>query len=283
MKIALLGDSRFIGVSAADAAVRSGHDVTMFHSGKYPTALRGADYRAANLGDAISLREHFQQGGFDALIDTFAMTRQNAEVASRAAAGVIPRVVVLSSQDVYAQFGHILGHAIESIEATVTERSPLTIPYPYRGIAKHAGGEDYDKKLVEEVYRQADVASIAILRLPAVYGHRDTKRRFGWIVDRLDRGQRTLPLRAGGQWRWTHGFINDISAAIVAAAEGDAPGCTLMNLGDRETPTMREWAEHIARRMQVDICWSEAQDLPQELSYLGVMPCDFVADSQLSW
>ncbi len=284
MKIAFLGDSRFIGVSAAEAAVRAGHQVTVLHSGKYPPPEIDADYRVAALGDPVALRAVLSALDADVVIDSFAMTRLGAERACSAAAGVVGRVIVLSSQDVYAQFGHLLGHPVPRIEASVHESAALTVPFPFRGVGAHAGGKDYDKKLVEDVYTAAagEFDSVRVLRLPAVYGHRDTKRRFAWIVDRFDSGETKVP-RQGGTWRWTHGYVCDMAAFIIAAAEDSQAGLAIYNLGDRETPSMSEWVERIAARMQIEMHWQEVAGLPEDLHYLGPMACDFVANSERAW
>lgn len=283
MKIALLGDSRFLGVAVAEAAMAAGHEVRIFHSGKYEPILDGAHYEVAPRSEPDTLRRCLREFGPEVVIDTFAMTSQGAQDAIAAIAGLATRVVVLSSQDVYAQFGHLLGHTADRIDDEVSENSPLTVPFPFRGIASHAGGPDYDKKDVERAYFAADSSfdSLSILRLPAVYGRRDTKRRFGFIVDHFDGGGREIPRKAGAMWRWTHGHIETMTQAILAVCERTAS--TVLNLGDSETPTMGEWVEGIAERMQIDFEWRDADELPRGFSYLGTMPCDFVADTRKAW
>ncbi len=282
MKIAFLGDSRFIGRATAERAVERSLAVTVIHTGKYPGAVRGADHVVASRADSTALQAVLEQVAPDALIDTFAMTREDALRSIESARGRVPRLVLLSSQDVYAQFGRLLGHSFENTEDVVSETSPLTVPYPFRGIHEHKGGENYDKKDVEATFREAAgyFDAITTLRLPATYGSYDKTRRFGWIVDPIDSGLRKLPHIGGASWRWTHGHVTDVADAILLAATHPSKGYDVFNVGEPETPTVRERVELIAKRMGVDIQWAETLELSDEQSFLGPKPNDFVVSTQ---
>lgn len=283
MRVAFLGNLRFIGRAAAEHAVQAGHQVTILHTGKYPPQVDGAEHVVADRNDPSALRTTIQRARPDVIVDTFAMTRADGERAVEAFAGIGARVVVLSSQDVYAQFGRLLGHAFEDVEDLVSERSPVTVPYPFRGKHDHVGGESYDKKDVERVYRNASANfdSVTILRLPATYGTYDKTRRFAWIVDRLDSGVLEVPHVDNASWRWTHGHVGDIAEAILLAAKVATSGLQVFNVGEDPTPTMHERVELIARRMNASIRWEKVDELPEDLSFLGRMSNDFVADTAL--
>jgi nucleoside-diphosphate-sugar epimerase len=282
VKIAFIGGTLFIGHAAATAAIVRGHQVSVLHRGRHPCEVEGARSIPADRADPHDLIRALRKAAPDVVVDTRALTRPDAEVTALALSILGLPGVVLSSQDVYAQFGRLNGHPAPEPEPLVVEDAPLTIPFPFRGIAEHEGGEDYDKKEVERVLAEAvtrDVPAVVVLRLPAVYGPRDPKRRFGALVDALDRGERELPHQGGARFRWTHGEVRDVAHAIVLAAEQRRSGFRVYNVGETETPTMRQRAEAIAREMEAKIEWVERGELPPGFSELGTFPNDFVADT----
>ena len=280
MRIAIVGGTLFIGHATAARAVQRGHAVTVIHRGVHPAEVDGVVSIAADRGDPVALAEALRAASPDVVIDTRAMTRADADTMLAAVDGVCDDLVVLSSQDVYAQFGRLNGLDAPDPEPLVTEDSPLTVPYPFRGIAAHAGGEMYDKKDVEAALRSGigSLRGATALRLPAVYGPRDPTRRFGAIVDALDAGASTLP-RQGGAFRWTHGHVHNVAHAIVLAAEARLEGFQAFNVGEARTPTMAERAEAVARALGRTFSWDEPEELPDAFGLLGTMPNDFVSDS----
>lgn len=277
MRIAFVGGTGFIGHAAAGAAVRRGHSVFVIHRGVHPAEAEGVADVIADRDDVGALAAALRTCAPDAVVDTRAMTRTDAETTLSALGGVASRRVVLSSQDVYAQFGRLNGLDAPDPEPVVTEQSPLTVPYPFRGIAQHAGGEMYDKKEVEAAFREAGDA--VVLRLPAVYGPRDPQRRFAVVVDALDRGRTRFPTRGGGTFRWTHAHVDDVARAIVLAAEAEPAGFQVFNVGERQTPTMRARADRIAAHMGHPIEWVETDAVEDAWGLFGPMPNDVVVDS----
>lgn len=281
MKISFIGGTVFIGHAAAQAAVERGHQVTVIHRGKHPAEIVGAESLLADRSQADALRAALHSSAPEAIVDTLAMTAQDARTMIDASRELDVPVMVLSSHDVYAQFGRLNGHDGPEPEPLVTEDSPLTVPYPFRGIAEHAGGDAYDKKDVEtELRESSDLRAAVVLRLPATYGLRDPQRRFGAIVDALDRGVRDLPMRGGGMFRWTHGHVANVAHAIVLSCEARLSGFHLFNVGESETPTMRERADLIASTMGTAIKWIDSdEELQDDWAVFGQMPNDVVVDS----
>lgn len=283
MKLAILGGTRFIGHAAAAHAAARGHDVFVLHRGKHPSELSAVQPIAVDRADPSALCETLARLGADVLIDTRAMTRLDAEVTALAIKVLTLPAVVLSSLDVYAQFGRLNGLPAPEPEALVTEDSPLTIPFPFRGVGGHDAGPDYDKKEVESVIREAvseGAPGATILRLPAVYGARDYRRRFGGIVDAFDRGETTLPCAGGARFRLAHAHVRDVAHAMVLAAERRPEGLQVFNVAEAIVPPMRERAEAFARVMGARFTWVETgAPLPPELATLGILPNDFVTDT----
>ncbi len=284
MKISFLGGTRFIGRAAAALAEARGHDVSVLHRGKHPSTLAGVRPISVDRNDPSALCETLLALRPDVLVDTRAMTEVDAEVLALSSKVLGLPLVVLSSTDVYAQFGRLNGLSAPEPEEVVTEESPLTIPFPFRDLARHPGGPDYDKKLVEAKLRGAveeGAKGVTVLRLPAVYGPHDYNRRFGAVVDALDSGARTLPCQGGAPLRLTHAHVTDVAHAIVLASEAIPSGYTVYNVAEEHIPTMAERAEALARFMNVSFEWGEAkEDLPPEFFLHGNLPNNFVASSR---
>lgn len=282
MRIALLGGTRFIGHAAALHAASRGHDVSVLHRGAHPSEIAAVRPIAVDRADPSALCETLARLSPDVLVDTRAMTRIDAEVTALALKVLSLPAVVLSSIDVYAQFGRVNGLPAPPPEARLTEDSPLTIPFPFRDLGPHDGGPDYDKKDVEAVVRAATeegAPGVTVLRLPAVYGPRDYRRRFGEIVDALDRGETEMPCSGGAPWRWAHVHVTDAARAIVLAAEQRPSGFDVFHVAEAVTPSMRERAEAIADAMGERITWRETADLPPSRAAYGPMPNDLVLDT----
>lgn len=281
MRITFVGGTAFIGHAAACDAVGRGHDVTCIHRGLHKNEVDGTTSIIAGRADPDALSAAIRKSAPDVVVDTHALTRVDAETGVRAVRDLDVPLVVLSSQDVYAQFGKLLGHPAPDPEDIVTEESPLTVPYPFRGKREHSGGDAYDKKDVELVYRHAELPGTIVLRLPATYGPRDPQRRFGWLLDAIDAGTTEFLHKGGGTWRWTHSDVRDAGRAIVLAAEARAEGFRIYNLGEEDPPTMREWTDCIAGGAGVSLLWREAEsELPEQFDYLGASRHDFVVSSE---
>lgn len=267
MRIAVIGGTRFIGHAAVVCAIERGHDVVVLHRGVHPNETAAHELLVAR-GDVGAIRAALDAARPDAVLDTRAMTRADADGTVESVRGLDATLVVLSSQDVYAAFQRLNGIAPPTPlgDGPIDEDAPLTIPFPFRSIAEHEAGPDYDKKEVEAVVARSvedgRVPRAVLLRLPAVIGPRDPRRRFGAIVDALDRGERTQRCRGGASLRWTHADVRDVARAIVLACERTHPGARIYNVGEPTTPTMRERVDPIAMAMGTSVDWVEDDAAP---------------------
>jgi nucleoside-diphosphate-sugar epimerase len=103
--------------------------------------------------------------------------------------------------------------------------------YPYRDPTKPPSdiANVYDKILVERVALCERDLPGTVLRLPKVYGpgdNADLATVYGF--------------RNHPQWRWTHGYVENVAAAIVLAALHPAAAGRMYNVGEEHTPTMAE-------------------------------------------
>jgi nucleoside-diphosphate-sugar epimerase len=226
MKVALVGGSGFIGTPTARRLVDGGHQVDVLGR------ARGTPRFAPDVVVHFML---LNEAGANDAIAQFPRGR----------------LVVLSSGDVYRAYGQLLGH--EPLDDAplplLDEDAPLrTQLYPYGRRADGPWGPlvDYDKILVERVVRAAR-PSATILRLPKVYGAAARDRPFARWIEWM-RAHDEIPVGARqGRWRWTHGYVEDVAAAIALAATDARAAGRVYNVGEAETPTQRQRLLDIVR------------------------------------
>src|SRR5271165_2073987 len=111
-----------------------------------------------------------------------------------------------------------------------------TVLYPYRDPAKPADdlANVYEKILVERVALGDPELPATVLRLPKVYGPGDNAE-LATVY-----GFRNHP-----QWRWTHGYVENVARAIVLAALSPAAAGRIYNVGEAYTPTIAERLEKL--------------------------------------
>lgn len=215
MRVVVIGGTGFIS-SRIVARLRD-HELTLFHRGA------SCDDASHVHDDRANLVRHALRA--DVVIDTIAMTQRDAE--TLAAADIAPRVVVLSSGDVYRQYD-----LLRRVATGPSDPLPLREDAPLRETLFPYGGE-YEKILVERALPGA-----TILRLPAVYGPGDPQRRFdAW------RQPHVVMQEDYSRWRWTRGHVENVADAIVLAALDDRAAGRIYNVGEPDTLTEREWAE----------------------------------------
>ena len=174
-------------------------------------------------------------------------------------AGRTARIVVLSSGDVYRAYGRFVGTEPGPIEPTpLTENAPLRDRlFPYRRSATSADELNYwyDKILVERAVQGRGDLPATILRLPKVYGpeeNADLATVYGY--------------RRQPHWRWTHGNVENVAAAIALAVVDPRAANNVFNLGEAHTPTMAERLSRLPGR-QVIVADETAKNFDQDIAY----------------
>ena len=169
----------------------------------------------------------------DVVIHMIPMGERDARAAMDACRSRARRLVALSSGDVYLAYGRFTGLEPGPVEqGPLHESSPLrSVLYPYRKQAQSA--EDwlysYEKILVERVVLGDPSLDGVVVRLPKVYGP-------GENADLATVHQ----FRHQPQWRWTHGYVENVAAAIVLAAIHPEAGGQIYNVGEECVPTVAD-------------------------------------------
>jgi len=267
MKVLAIGATGFIGPPVVRQLDEQGHEVAVFHRGETEAKLPGLTRHIHGDRNTLSeFRDAFEKFAPDVVIDvvpyTEAQIRQTVEVF----AGLADRLVVVSSSDVYRNYDGWRGESTHPPDPVpLVEDAPLReTHYPYRGYEglDFEYADDYDKILVEKAATSSSALSSTILRLPAVYGPENDQHRLRAHLRRMvDERPFILLDETQAQWRWTHGYVDNVAAAIALAATDEKAAGRVYNVGERETPTE---AERV-RRLAKIVGWTgEVIDLPQE-------------------
>jgi nucleoside-diphosphate-sugar epimerase len=236
MRFLIIGGTKFIGPHVVRQLVERGDEVWVYHRGKseadLPAGVRHIRSPQAGI-PVLTFADEVLAEGFDVVVHMIAMGEADSRAAAEAFRGRAGRLVVLSSGDVYRAYGRFTG-----IEPGTAEPGPLRedsalrgVLYPYR--KQTASPADwaysYEKILVErEVLGDAALPG-TVLRLPKVYGP-------GSNADLAT----VYSMRKHPQWRWTHGYVENVAAAIVLAAVRAAAAGRVYNVGEEHTPTVGE-------------------------------------------
>jgi len=264
MKILVIGGTGFIGSYVVRQLQQTGHEVTVFHRGFHEsellTGIRHIHSAEANI-PVVAFPGDLLSESFEVVIHMIAMGERDARAAVRAFAGRSRRLVILSSGDVYLAYGRFMKTEPGPIEAgLLTEDSPLrTLHFPYRSQAQATNELNYfyEKILVEREVSGHGAIESTILRLPKVYGPGQNANL-----------ATVYSFRDAPDWRWTHGYVENVASAVVLAALHRAAANRLYNIGELYTPTVSErlklLPETPANILPAD---KEAYDLRQDIAF----------------
>jgi nucleoside-diphosphate-sugar epimerase len=236
MRILVIGGTRFIGPHVVRELADLGHEIKVFHRGENEGALPATVRHVRSPQAAMPVR-HFPievlQPAPDVVIHMIPMGEIDTRAVIEAFRGKAQRLVCVSSGDVYRAYGRFTGLEPGPVETGLsTEDSPLrSVLYPYRAKAKSTSdlAYYYDKILVERFALESPDLPATILRLPKVYGPGDNADLA--TVHQFHRHP---------QWRWTHGYVENIAHAIVLAAVHPRAARRKYNVGEEHTPTVAE-------------------------------------------
>jgi nucleoside-diphosphate-sugar epimerase len=258
----LLAGNGFIGSRTSIRLADDGGDVIVHHTGGRPAPS------AARLTEIVSPRTHPPIVEFPqetracaphAVIHFLCMGAEDASAFVAAFDGVANRLVLISSCDVYRAYGRFIG-----LEPGPPDPTPLseTAPvrnrlHPYRSSA--AGEKDlrywYEKLEAERIVAGARLSEFVILRLPKVYGAGGNQR--------LDT---VYGFRRRPEWRWTHGHVDNVAAAISTAAFHPRAAGETFNVGELETPTIGERLARLPQAPPIDLV-NDSYDFEQQLHF----------------
>ncbi|HEY7462514.1 MAG TPA: NAD-dependent epimerase/dehydratase family protein [Gemmatimonadota bacterium] len=253
MRVLIVGGTGFIGRHVARALDAAGCEVTVLHRGPHDGDLPGSVRHVRDESAAIPVTR-FPDAALrpapDVVVHMVPIGEADARAAVEAFRGVARRLVAVSSGDVYRAYGRLIGkEPSESPEwlsgspgPFLPEDAPLrTTLYPYGREVEGPWGplRDYEKILVERAVLGEPGLPGTVLRLPKVYGPGDPRSVFLPYLKRMDDGRPAILLGyRQARWRWTHGYVEDVAAAIALAAMDERAAGRVYNVGELPTPTL---------------------------------------------
>jgi len=262
VRVLVIGGTKFIGPYVVQELVKQGHDVVVFHRGETEANLVQAVRHVRSPQAAMPVLQfphEVLEPAPDLAVHMIPMGEDDTRAAVDTFRGRTGRLVCLSSSDVYRAYGRFTGIEPGPVEeGLLTEDSPLrSVLYPYRAQAKTTSelAYYYEKILMERVALGAADFPATVLRLPKVYGP-------GNNADLAT----VYQARQFPQWRWTHGYVENVAHAIALAALHPSAAGRIYNVGEEHTPTV--W-----KRLQllppsgVDLGMAPAFNYAQDIAY----------------
>jgi len=239
MRILVIGGTHFIGLALVNTLHQMGHIVGVFHRGQSDTPLPDGVTRI--LGDMNQLSDYhadFAQFAPDIVLHNVITNTTQTEQLLNTFRGMVKRVVMTSSMDVYRDFGRLLGNEDSPIETNIiTEDSPLRSSlYPYRKNFKNQPEHvyyNYDKIPCEQLVLNSPDINGTVLRLPMVIGERDKQHRLYNFVNQMQSGRKTIVMdETYAQWRSTYGYVENVAKAMALACIDDRASGRVYNVAD---------------------------------------------------
>lgn len=250
MTIAVCGGTGFIGGAVVRRLLARGHKPLVLARGKHPaTVPEGATFVAAERTDGARLVEIFLEHQVDTVIDIFALGLRNTGPMLEAMGAIGGRYVLLSSVDVYSNYGGLLKRDTPPIQAApAKEDDPLrTFRYPYRQNDRRPQGvendlfEDYDKIILEEAAAGDGRFATTVIRAPMIFGPGDKQHRFGWAIEAVQKGGVVELDQRAARWPNSYGYVEDVGEAIALAATSPVAAGRTYNVGQTFVRTPIEW------------------------------------------
>jgi nucleoside-diphosphate-sugar epimerase len=274
MTIAIIGGTGFIGRAVAERVIARGMTPIVIARGQHPVDLpTGAVFEPADRMDSAALVAIFRRHAVDAVIDIFALGLLNTRSVFEAMATIGGRYLLLSSVDVYSNYGGLLKKESPPIQLEpARETDPLrSFRYPYRGNTRRPEGvaaelfEDYDKILLEEAaFADTRFATTAI-RAPMIFGPGDKQHRFKWAIDAAKAGGLVKLDERVARWPNSYGYVADIAEAMLVAALDPRAAGRIYNVGQPFVRTPIAWILSFAvilnRSIEVETVPAAAQGL----------------------
>lgn len=274
MSVAVLGGTGFIGTAVVRRLVERGLAPVVVARGQHPVALPdGAIFAAADRMDAARLGEVFAAHDVTTVIDIFALGLLNTRPVLECMAERGGRYLLLSSVDVYSNYGGLLRREQPVVQAApARETDPLRgFRHPYRGNSRRPKGvddalfDDYDKILIEDAALADRRYSTTVIRAPMIFGPGDKQHRFAWAIDAIRAGGTIRLDERAAAWPNSYGYVTDVAEAIVLAALAPEAAGRIYNAGQGFVRTPAEWLHRLADIMgaavEIEIVPPEARGL----------------------
>jgi nucleoside-diphosphate-sugar epimerase len=299
-RVLFVGGTGPVGQASVPHLLEAGHEVALAHSGAHePASLAELEHLQDSREELLAPAGRAERWRPELLIDTFAggATAAKAQelslLAERSAAG---QIVAVSSMDVYR---HCADAGLDGHVPAELPRDPL--PLREDSPLRAQSGASHDNVAMEAALSGAP--RLTILRPGAIYGPHANEHvlREWYLVGRVARGERRLPLPHGGTQLFHRVALDRVGRAVGAAIERGPEGRFACNVGDPEDWTYGGLAALVAERLDwawepEPVAWEECEhpwnvrhpvvtDTTRLREVLGVFEPDPIAatEAQIDW
>ncbi|BAZ02695.1 putative NAD-dependent epimerase/dehydratase [Tolypothrix tenuis PCC 7101] len=311
MKILAIGATGFVGSHVTHQLMVQGHQVALFHRGSTTTSeLNSLTHFYGRRNQLPNFKAQFEQFSPDVVLDIIPFTEAQAQDVVQVFSNCTQRLVAISSGDVYRNYEGLQGQESHPPDPVpLTEDAPLReTRYPYRDLEAldFEFKQDYDKILVEQMLMEHPELPATILRLPAMYGPGERQHRFLPYLRQMFDQQPILLEEEQAHWRFSHGYVENIAAAITLAVTDDRAAGRIYNLGEASTPTLREriqalgnlvnWhgeivtlpRDQLPSHLQMNLQWqyhlaTDTTRFQEELGYVEAMTKEEALRQTIAW
>jgi nucleoside-diphosphate-sugar epimerase len=235
----------------AERAVRRGLPPVVFARGQHPVDLpEGALFEPVDRMDREALISALRRHAADTVIDIYGLGMLNTRPVLEAMASLGGRYLLLSSIDVYSNYGGLLRKESPPVQsAPAREDDPLrSFRFPYRGNPHRPKGvsaelfEDYDKIILEEAALADERFATTVIRAPMIFGPRDPQHRFAWAINAVRSRERLVQMdERAARWPNSYGYVDDVAEAMLVAALDPRAAGRIYNVGQNHVRTPIEW------------------------------------------
>jgi 2'-hydroxyisoflavone reductase len=269
MKILILGGTRFLGRFLTEAALRKGHDVTLFNRGKANPDLFPEAEKL--IGDRNGDLKALEGRTWDAVIDTCGFVPWAVRESTELLAGAVGHYTFISSASVYDELeepGIDENHPVKELPFEKVEELE-------KGAADNAVNEYYGelKFLCEKEVEKAFPERSLNVRAGLIVGPYDYSDRFNYWVSRVAKGGEVLaPGRKDKKVQFID--VRDLAEWIIYMAEENIAGT--FNATGPDTPiTMEQFLQECkaAAGSDAELVWADEEFLlANDVAFWSEMP-----------
>jgi nucleoside-diphosphate-sugar epimerase len=252
MRVLFIGGTGPVGQASAPHLLGEGNELAVAHSGAHEPPRPGdVEHLHGERPALLAPGGPAERWRPDVLVDTFAggataaKATELGELAQRSGAR---QILAVSSIDVYR---HCAAAGVDDHEPADLPFDALPLPEsaPKRAGPSPGGGTRHDNVAMEAALHGAP--RITVLRPGAIYGphvHAHVLREW-YLVGRVARGERDLPLPAGGSQLFHRVALDRVGRAVAAAIRAAPDGRWECNVADPSDLTYGALARLVADRL----------------------------------
>ncbi|PKR77117.1 epimerase [Halalkalibacillus sediminis] len=251
MRVFIIGGTNFMGPHVVKQLIDKGHEVMVYHRGSNPAPeIEGVKEVLGDREDIVKLKDEAKDFEPDVVVDMVCMFERNVDQLEQALEGIVERLVVISSADVYRAFEVLNQVTDDPVQPSpIRENDELrTRLYPFKDKLDTEFARKYDKIPIEQKILNSKNFKGTVLRLPMVYGAKDPNRRFMNYIHKMNDGRPHLVMDDRmANALFSKGYSENIAQAIVEAIENEETIGEIFNLGEPTPITELEWVKHLKK------------------------------------